>query len=36
MTPQQLEPILIYFGEDHYKTTPWEKFLETFQSKIGQ
>ncbi len=29
-TPEQMEPILRYFGEDHYRTTSWEKFSENF------
>jgi thioredoxin-related protein len=29
-TPAQLEPILRFFGEDHYITTSWEKFSEDF------
>ncbi|MCL4816642.1 MAG: thioredoxin fold domain-containing protein [Flavobacteriales bacterium] len=32
-TPQQLEPILKFFGEDHYKTTKWEVFYSTFKTE---
>lgn len=34
MTPEQIEPILVYFAEDHYKTTPWEEFIKNFKSSI--
>lgn len=27
-----LEPILAYFGEGHYKTTPWDSFQATYKS----
>ncbi len=28
MTPDKLEPILDYIGNDHYKTTPFDKYIE--------
>lgn len=36
LTPQQLEPILTFFGTDAYKTTDWNTFLTTFTSAISQ
>jgi thioredoxin-related protein len=30
MTPERIEPILLYFGEDHYLNLSWEEFNETF------
>jgi len=33
-TPKDIEPILIFFAEDHYKTTKWEVFRAKFVSKI--
>lgn len=35
-SPQQIEPILKFFGEDHYKTTKWEDFLRDFNNKVKQ
>jgi len=32
--PQELEPILIYLGENIYQEVTWENFLKTFISKI--
>jgi thioredoxin-related protein len=34
MTPEQIEPVLVYFGEDYYKNTASEKFMEEFKSSI--
>ncbi len=34
MTPTQIEPILVFFSEDHYKTTSWEDFNSSFEGKI--
>ncbi|HPF92880.1 MAG TPA: hypothetical protein PLV65_03030, partial [Tenuifilaceae bacterium] len=34
VTPAQIEPILVFFGEDHYKTTNWEDFQKTFIGKV--
>jgi thioredoxin-related protein len=33
MTPEQMEPILTYFGEGHYKTTDYQAFMGTFKGK---
>lgn len=35
MTPRDLEPILVFFAEDHYKTTKWEDFKAKFVSKLS-
>lgn len=32
--PEQIEPILAFFAEDHYKTESWEDFQKRFVSKI--
>lgn len=32
--PEQMEPILKYFGGNHYKTTPWEEYSKAFVSTI--
>lgn len=32
--PEEMEPILVFFGEDHYKTTKWEDFKAKFVSKL--
>lgn len=34
LTPPDIEPILVFFGEDHYKTTKWEDFKAKFVSKL--
>ncbi|MDY0198992.1 MAG: DUF255 domain-containing protein [Tenuifilaceae bacterium] len=34
VTPVQIEPILVFFGEDHYKTKSWEDFQKSFVGKI--
>jgi thioredoxin-related protein len=33
MQPSQIEPILHYFGEGHYKTQEWQAFQTTFKSR---
>lgn len=33
LTPEQMEPILTYFGENHYKTQDYQAFMGTFKSK---
>jgi thioredoxin-related protein len=33
--PAQIEPILSFFGENHFKTTTWEEFQPKFKSKIA-
>lgn len=33
MTPEQMEPILTYFGEGHYKTQEYQAFIGTFKSR---
>jgi len=33
MTPQQMEPILTYFGEGHHKTQDYQAFMATFKAK---
>ena len=33
-TPADIEPILVFFAEDHYKTTKWEDFMTKFVSKL--
>ncbi len=33
MTPEQLEPILTYFGEGHYKKMDYQAFVGTFKSR---
>lgn len=30
-TVEQMEQVLIYFGENHYKTTPWSSFQRNFR-----
>lgn len=34
LTPEQIEPILLYFAKNHYKTKKWEEFQTSFQSGI--
>lgn len=34
VTPDQLEPILTFFGTDAYKTTDWQTYLSTFKSNL--
>ncbi|MDD3634996.1 MAG: DUF255 domain-containing protein [Bacteroidales bacterium] len=33
-SPAQIEPILVFFAEDHYKTKTWEVFNQSFKGKI--
>jgi len=33
MTPQQMEPILTFFGEGHYKNQDYQAFMATFKAK---
>ena len=33
---KELHPILQFIGEDHYKTTTWESFQETYQSPASK
>jgi thioredoxin-related protein len=34
LTPADIEPILVFFAEDYYKTTKWEDFKAKFVSKL--
>lgn len=34
MDAKQFDPILKFIGGDHYKTTPWPDFAESYQSPI--
>ncbi|NVO12207.1 MAG: DUF255 domain-containing protein [Bacteroidales bacterium] len=34
LAPADIEPILVFFAEDYYKTTKWEDFKAKFVSKI--
>lgn len=36
LTPVQIEPILVFFGEDHYKGKNWEEFQKTFIRKVEE
>ncbi len=33
-TPEQIEPILMYFGSGSHKTTPWETYYANFKSTL--
>lgn len=33
-TPETIEPILVFFGEDKHKTDKYEDFLKTFKSQL--
>ncbi len=35
-TPKQIEPILVYFAEEHYKTTAFDVFSQNFVGKIAE
>lgn len=35
-TAAQIEPILVFFAENHYKTTNWETFSQSFKGKIAE
>lgn len=34
-TPENLEPVIVFFGSGAYKTTPWEQFSQQFKSKLN-
>lgn len=34
LRPPQIEPILKYFGENHYKTIDWEQYQKDFKSDL--
>jgi thioredoxin-related protein len=34
LTPIQIEPILVFFGENHFKTANWETFSASFKGKV--
>ncbi len=34
LKPDQMEPILVYIGEDHFKTTKWEDFKKNHKSSL--
>jgi thioredoxin-related protein len=34
LTPDQIEPILVFFGENHFKTKKWEEFSVGFKGKV--
>ncbi|MDR2127095.1 MAG: DUF255 domain-containing protein [Prevotellaceae bacterium] len=34
MTPEQILPILVYFGEDHYKTKDFQTFSAEYSKKM--
>ncbi len=36
VTPIQMEPILVYFGENHYKAQKWEDFQKSFIGKVSE
>lgn len=36
LTPQQLEPILSFFGTNAYKSTDWNTYYNSFKSSISQ
>jgi len=36
MTPEQIEPILYYFGEDAFKSGSWQDYKANFKSKLEQ
>jgi thioredoxin-related protein len=35
MTPDQIEPILTFFGEGHYKTKEYQAYMGTFKGQWG-
>ncbi|MBN8703833.1 MAG: DUF255 domain-containing protein [Bacteroidetes bacterium] len=35
LKPQDMEPILNFYGKNHHKTTKWEDFTKTFKSEIA-
>ena len=32
--PQNLEPVLVFYGEERYKTTNWDEFNKTFKGRV--
>jgi len=34
MAPEQIEPVMTFFGEGLYETTNWEDYQKTFSSKL--
>jgi thioredoxin-related protein len=36
VTPSQIEPILVFFAENHYKTKSWEVFSQSFKGKMTE
>lgn len=36
LTPKDMEPILVFFGENHHKTTTYEEFIKTFKGRIQE
>jgi thioredoxin-related protein len=34
LTPEQIEPILMFFGTNAYKTTSWETFTASFTTQL--
>ncbi len=36
MTPEDIEPVMRFFGEDHYKTKSWEEFSSNFEGKFNK
>lgn len=34
MTPEQIEPILTFFGEGHYAKTDWEAYMGGYKSRL--
>jgi thioredoxin-related protein len=34
LKPKQMEPILNFIGDDHYKTIPWEDFKKEYKSSL--
>ena len=34
MGPEQIEPVLTFFGEGHYEKTKWEEYQKTYTSRL--
>ncbi|MBC6399763.1 MAG: DUF255 domain-containing protein [Ekhidna sp.] len=34
LNPEQMEPILLYIGDDHFKTTKWENFTKSNKTSL--
>lgn len=34
LKPKQMEPILLYIGDDHFKTTQWEEFTRNNKTSL--